>query len=94
MAMWNLFQMAKTCGSKPSNFLGLPPHDWATYQFDQAVVVFGLGIESKMSKRDKKGRPIHRLKELLAPERGAHRAVRSARHLVRRRVRIGPSGTW
>lgn len=40
-------------------------HLYLAWCFDQAVSSFGLWVESKLSERDKKGKPKHRLETLL-----------------------------
>lgn len=57
--------MAKMTATRPSQILGLR-NSWIAYQFDNGVVTFGRVTESKLSERDKNGKPKHRLDRLLA----------------------------
>lgn len=44
---------------------------WVCYQFDSAVIHFGLWVESQLSELDDKGKPKHTLNELVGDGRRA-----------------------
>ena len=53
-------------------------------------------MENKLDERDKQGKPIYRLEDLLAdptPGKG-NQAYRSLAGLVKRKVQVRPDGTW
>lgn len=66
--MWNLHSLCVQYGRRPSEVLGLKD-EWAAFQFDEAVVQFGLWIESKLAERDKQGAPKHTLANLLSEDK-------------------------
>lgn len=73
----------------------MPPDAWEAYQLDVAVWTLGRWVESKLSERDKKGKPVHKLTTLLhdgdgpAPGQYTHIDVSTLR-----KVHIKPDGTW
>lgn len=53
------------------NLTGLPNGWWISYQFDEAVIKFGLWVEGKLSEYNKDGKPKHRLTDLLREHQNA-----------------------
>ena len=41
------------------------PDWWTAWQFDNAVLTFGKWIDNKLAERDKDGKPVNTLRELL-----------------------------
>ena len=89
-------ELGKRYGQRPSSFLGLPPDSWEAFQFDLAVLTVGRWVDSKLAERDKKGNPIHRLKELLNDDPRGQGAggFQSIKHLAVKKMKIPESGIW
>lgn len=88
--------MAQTYGARPSSLLGFEPSDWTGWQFDNAVMFFGRWVEAHLEERDKQGKPVHKIENLLKPYREAQAEPQyaSLRGLVTRKVQVKPDGTW
>lgn len=56
--------VAKTYSTRPSVIVGIE-NDWQAYQFDSAVLLFGVFIENKLEERNKSGKPKYKLADLL-----------------------------
>lgn len=52
--MWNAFLVAKRCHDRPSNVLGIEGDTYAAYCLDEAVIEFGVWVESKIDAVDAK----------------------------------------
>lgn len=91
-----MHSLAASYGQRPSGILGLDPRSWEAYQLDVATLQAGRYIENKLSERDKDGRPLHTLQEILTPQRAESKATqyRSMSRPGIRKVRIKPDGTW
>lgn len=46
--LWSLWQKSKAVSTRPSQFLGLAPDTYEAYCFDEAVIFFGLLLESEL----------------------------------------------
>jgi hypothetical protein len=62
--------MAQTFGTRPSAILGLRD-EWIAFQVDQAVHTAGLYVSNKLNERDRRGKAIWTLKDILAGNTGA-----------------------
>ena len=71
--LWTLHNLALTYGQRPSAVLGVED-EWAAYQVDVATLTLGRWVEARLAERDKKGRPIYSLAQLMA-EPGAPRSA-------------------
>jgi hypothetical protein len=91
-SLWQLDEVARRYGERPSTFLGLAPDSWDAYQLDVAVWALGVWVEGKLAERDKQGRPVYRLRDLLsdAPTSG----YRSMAMPDVKRMAIPESGVW
>lgn len=50
-----------------ADLTGIPaPDAWTAYQFDSAVIMFGMHIENKLNELTDKGKQKHKLKDLLS----------------------------
>ncbi len=76
--------------------MGFAPTDWCGWQFDTTVLLFGRWVESKLQERDKKGRPVHTLKELTQPYQAQRHQQQYASLMgrVSHKVKVKPDGTW
>ena len=74
----------------------MPPDSWQAFQFDLAVWTVGRWVDGKLAERDKKGNPLHRLRDLLNDEPPHHRTggFRSLKDLGVKKMRVPPSGIW
>lgn len=81
-------------GQRPSSFLGLDAESWEAFQFDMAVLTVGRWIDSKLAERDKQGKPIHRLQDLLREDTGPDAEFRSLKSPALRKMRIPENGIW
>jgi hypothetical protein len=91
-----LDELAKRYGQRPSQVLGIAD-EWAAYQLDVATLTVGRWVDGKLSERNKQGRPIHRLTDLLRdkPAQGqSSSGYRSAAGFVVRKMQIPASGVW
>lgn len=87
--------MATAYGTRPSSLLGYDATLWVAWQFDAAVLTFGRIVEGLMSERDKRGRPVHKLANLLKPYQERQRNDgQFLRGMVSRKVKVKPDGTW
>jgi len=88
--------MAAEYGQRPSSFLGLPPESWEAYQLDHAAFILGKHVENLLGEKDKKGKPVYKLADLLAePQEGEGSPMfRSLKGMVMKKVQIKPDGTW
>jgi hypothetical protein len=89
-----LYNQSTAFGQRPSAILGIDD-DWLAYDLDQAVLLVGRWIENRLARRNKKGKRIWTLEQLLA-EKGAPKSgqFRDPRLFVRRKVKIPESGIW
>ena len=75
----------------------MPPDAWESYQLDLAAWTVGRWAESKLSERDKRGKPLHTLTALLS-EPGEAPAQSFAPLAIDRsqlrKVRVKEDGTW
>ena len=97
--LWELDGLAQRYGQRPSSFLGLPADCWEAYQLDLATWTVGRWIESKLSERDKKGKPKHALADLLRDEKAQPQPQYAPVSLLLggkapRKVHIKEDGTW
>jgi len=77
-----MYEIAKVTATRPSEILGLR-NTWVAYCFDRGIVSFGRYTESKLSLRDKKGKPRYRLEQLLAdPPKPGERKVMSMQQMM------------
>lgn len=72
--MWDLYLLAKTTNSRPSDLVCIEDR-WAAYQFDSAVTFVGLTIESALHEtrevgvgQSKRVEPKYTIAQLLEPE--------------------------
>lgn len=88
--------MATRYSQRPSSFFGLPAESWEAYQLDTAALYFGRWVDGKLSERDGKGKPIHRLADLLRPPKKGEKvsAFRPLGGPGVKRVKINADGTW
>jgi hypothetical protein len=68
MQAWNLHQLSKTYGQRPSSLLSIDD-DWIAFQFDTAILSFGLEVEARYEERNKKGARKRTLKQASNDER-------------------------
>ena len=87
-------ELGRRYGQRPSAFLGLAPDSWQAFQFDLACWTVGRWIEGKLAERDKKGQPIHRLKDLLSDDAQVAGGFRSLKHLAVKKMQVPASGIW
>lgn len=67
--------LAKTSRKRPSEILNVFDQ-WAAYCVDEVVITFGIHIENLLNKTDKKGKPLHKLQDLLNPPVSQKEAVK------------------
>lgn len=74
----------------------MPPDSWEAFQVDLACLRLGREIENKLAERDKKGKPVNRLQDLLNESRPADDAseFRSLAGMVTKTMKIPDSGIW
>ena len=65
--MWELHQIGKTYGQRPSVILGLS-HLRFAMAVDRTILAFGTDVEVKLQQYHKDGRPKHTLEKLLGLE--------------------------
>ena len=63
------------------------------YQLDLATSQLGRWIETCLAERDRQGRPIHRLEDLLRDD-VADQRFRSVKELAVKKMKIPESGVW
>lgn len=72
--MYSLWQLSQETHRAPSEIVRVREwasqmmgfeDTWTPYQFDRAVVWFGIWVENHLAERDKQGKPIHTLDTLL-----------------------------
>lgn len=89
---------AQTYSQRPSTLVGIPEDNpWLAYVFDRSVTIFGRWVENMLSERDKHGKSVYKLKEILNnPELqpGKKKKQSSPQQIMaafgRRNVRIKP----
>lgn len=86
--------MGRRYGQRPSSFLGLDADSWEAFQLDMATLTVGRWIDSKLSERDKQGKPIHRLQDLLREDAEQGAAFRSLKSTGLRKMAVPESGIW
>jgi len=94
--------MATAYGRRPSELVPIDvADDWTAYQFDSAVLTFGRWVENRLAERDKKGKPKHRIQDLLRePDKpGQDAGAKPVRQSVGakqgiRKVKIPENGIW
>lgn len=95
--MWELDELARRYGQRPSQVIGIAD-EWAAYQLDVATLTVGRWVDGKLSERNKQGKPIHRLGDLLREktEKGqaSSSGFRSVTGMVTERRAIPASGVW
>ncbi|GIV73535.1 MAG: hypothetical protein KatS3mg049_2091 [Caldilinea sp.] len=89
--LWELDELGRRYGQRPSSFLGLAPDSWAAFQLDLACWTLGRWVEAKLAERDRQGRSRYRLQELLQEGRSGFRPLGG---LVTRRMKVPESGIW
>jgi hypothetical protein len=73
----------------------LPADAWEAFQLDLAAWTLGRWVESKLSERDSKGKPKHKLTTLLHDGDGPLPGVALAIDMAQvRTVHIREDGTW
>ena len=89
--------MARRYGQRPSQVIGIAD-EWAAYQLDVATLTAGRWVDGKLSERNKQGKPIHRLTDLLKDksEKGqaSSSGFRSVAGMVTQKMVIPASGVW
>jgi hypothetical protein len=93
-SLWQLDEVARRYGARPSAFLGLAPDSWEAYQLDLAAWMVGAWVEGKLAERDKRGKPVHRLRDLLSDEPAKGTGFRAMGMAGARRMAIPESGVW
>jgi hypothetical protein len=78
---------------RPSAVIGVTD-PWAAYQFDMAVGQFGAWVEGKLNERDAKGKPKHKLAQLLGDDAQGEQQYRPVSAEGLRKVRVREDGTW
>jgi hypothetical protein len=64
-----MHNVAQAYGQRPSTVLGVPAdEEWLAYQVDAACLTFGRWVENRLAERDREGRPVHTIDELLREE--------------------------
>lgn len=56
MGMWNLYRQANSFGESPSRIFGIRGNAWLAWQFDNAVLYFGIWAQNRIDAVDDKGR--------------------------------------
>ena len=65
LEVWNLYVQCQQYSGSPSVRFGLRGNPWLAYQFDNAVMLFGRWVESKLAERTEDNKPKHRPETLL-----------------------------
>lgn len=96
--LWELDELARRYGQRPSQVVGIDD-PWAAYQLDVATLTVGRWVDGKLAERNKKGKPVHRLVDLLREKTdqgqgGSSSGFRSVAGLVTERRAIPASGVW
>ena len=86
--------MSAAYGQRPSSYLGLPPTSWEAYSLDLATLQLGRWIEGKLDERNDKGKPIHKLSDLLSEKPAEQQEFRSMKGLVTKKMAIPENGVW
>lgn len=92
--LWELDALSTRYSQRPSSFFGLPAESWEAYQLDTAALYFGRWVDGKLGERDGKGKPVHRLSDLLKPPEKRGSAFRAMGGPGVRTVKIPESGVW
>lgn len=93
--LWELDAVARRYGARPSAFLGLAADSWEAYQLDLATWTVGRWIDGKMAERDKQGKPVHKLQDLLSEtKKPASQFSSLASKPGIKRMTIPESGIW
>lgn len=74
----------------------MAPESWEAYQVDLATHQVGMWIENQLAERDKKGKPVHRLADLLAepdPTAPAPGFAPLAGRVIKK-MQVPDSGIW
>ncbi len=80
----------KSYGKRPSDLLGLTT-EWGAWQLDELCATVGALVEGNLMQ----GKPaFDGFVSAEAPAGNGTRRFRSAKHLVKRKVKIKPDGTW
>jgi hypothetical protein len=93
--LWQLDELARRYGARPSAFVGLPAESWEAYQVDVATWAVGVWVEGKLAER-KNGKPAHTLSALLKDDAlpTAARFEPLASRPGVKRMAIPESGVW
>lgn len=79
----------------PSEVLGLTPHSWQAWNLDISCLQLGRWIESKLNERNKNGKPVYRLADLLrGHEQEPANEFASLKGFVSEVRRVPESGVW
>ncbi len=92
-SLWELDELARRYGTRPSAFLGLKAASWEAYQLDVATLTVGLWLDGKLAERDSQGKPVHRLADLLSGTK-AQSGYRSLSAPGMQRLQVPESGIW
>lgn len=68
MQVLNLYQMAESFGTRPSDLIGLR-NTWVRWMFDRAVFIFGAHVMSEYHKRRKDGVTLEEIMGLPIPQK-------------------------
>lgn len=63
-----LYEQAKRYGRTPAALMGVR-NAWLSWMFNRAVWMFGAWVDGRLSERDKDGKPLYSLGELMLPRR-------------------------
>jgi hypothetical protein len=76
-----LHTKSKTYNRTPSDLLGIR-HPWVAWQLNNATLYLGTWIENKLNKKDKKGRPIHKIESLLESRKPQAVNIKAMRAII------------
>jgi hypothetical protein len=63
--VYQLYQVAKAFGQRPSAILGITDNEWLAWAVDRATWLWGHFVEGKMAETTKDGQPVWEIEALL-----------------------------
>lgn len=74
--MWSLYLNAKDYQRSPSQMVGIE-HPYLAWCIDDAIGTWGRDIQNKLEMRDKKGKSVHNIYDLLGVDRPTKKMTRA-----------------
>jgi hypothetical protein len=92
--MWQLHLVCKTYPTRPSDLVGIED-EWAAYQFDLALALFGNNVEAELGRGKALEQALaHGLPMAATRSTRSGAGYRNPAQYVTRKLKIPDSGIW